>query len=261
MIRGGFLSSQDKLTALDKKELYRSVIPIAAEFRKKFLDDEQPIEDTFKTLEQLGYFIIKFPTDDQLSGFHINKSGINCVFVNSSHRLGRQYFSAWHECYHAYTGEGGGVSLFSNREHDAIEYKAESFAGCILMPEKAVRSYIRRSRLDLRFLSYKQLIRMQHYFRVSYGALLTRLSQVYPEYKGSIAPRFALGSKSREADLLNQTNQHIGDLSLICPTYDFYVSSKLYENIEFNLSQGRISFEKADSILALIESIKNKYEA
>ncbi|WP_458413029.1 ImmA/IrrE family metallo-endopeptidase [Schinkia sp. CFF1] len=250
-----------KLTASDKKELYRSVIPIAAEFRKKYLDEEQPIQDTFQTLEQLGYFIVKFPTDDQLSGFHINKSGINCVFVNSSHRLGRQHFSAWHECYHAYTGEGGGISLLSDLEYDAIEYKAESFAGCILMPEKAVRRYVRRYRIDLRFPRYEQLIRMQHYFRVSYGALLTRLTQVFPEYKDSIARRFALGSKSREADLLSQTNQFIGDDSLICPTNDFYVSPKLYENIEFNLSQGRISIEKAESILALIESIKNKYEA
>jgi Zn-dependent peptidase ImmA (M78 family) len=255
------LSSKVKLTASDKKELYRSVIPIAQEFRKKYLDEDQPIQNTFETLEQLGYFIVKFPTENELSGFHIKKSGFNCIFINSRHTLGRQYFSSWHECYHAYTGEGGGVSLKNEQEHNAIEYKAESFAGCILMPEKTMRRYVKHFKINLRYLKYEQLIRMQHFFQVSYNALVTRLIQVFPEYKDSISPRYALGSTSREEDLFNQTEQFIADVSLICPTNEFYVSPKLYQNIEFNLSQGRISVEKAESILELIESIKSNYDS
>jgi Zn-dependent peptidase ImmA (M78 family) len=256
-MRGGQLSSQTKLTPLDKKELYRSIIPIAEEFRKSFLNEDQPIENSIETLEQLGYLIVKFPTDDLLSGFHINKSGFDCVFINSIHSKGRQYFSAWHECYHAYTGEGGGLSLTSNNEYDAIEFKADSFASCVLMPEKQVRRYVKHNRINLKYVRYEQLIRMQHYFQVSYSALITRLIQVFPEYKDTLISRYAIGRINRRSDLLKETEKLIGDTSLICPTNEVYVSQRLYSNLEFNLQNDRISLDKANSILELIESIKH----
>lgn len=242
-------------------ELYRSIIPIASEFRKKFLNENDPVRDTFQTLEELGYFIVRFPTDNNLSGFHIKKGDFDCIFVNSSHPLSRQFFSAWHECYHAYTGEGGGVSLKDEIELNEIEYKAECFAGCVLMPENMIRVYIRQHRINLKFASYEQLIRMQNYFRVSLNALLTRIIQVFPEQKKVLSNRFSLSLPSRIDEMKEKIQLANGDEALIHPTNDFTVSQRFYEKLHENLSNDRISPDKAHAILEMLEGLRAKYES
>lgn len=242
-------------------ELHRQIAPIASEYRKKFLDENEPVKDTFHTLEQLGYFIVRFPTDNNLSGFHIKKSGFDCIFVNSAQPLARQYFSAWHECYHAYTGEGGGVSLKDDIEYNEIEFKAECFAGCILMPENMIREYIRRHRINLNYTKYNQLINMQNYFRVSLNALLTRIIQIFPEKKKALANRFSLSHPNRIEEMKNIIEQVDGDQTLILPTNNFTVSQRFYEKLHSNLSQDRISPDKAHSILEMLETFREDYES
>ncbi|MCK6075377.1 ImmA/IrrE family metallo-endopeptidase [Paenibacillus silvae] len=243
------------------KELHRQIAPIASEYRKKFLDENEPVKDTFHTLEQLGYFIVRFPTDNNLSGFHIKKSGFDCIFVNSAQPLARQYFSAWHECYHAYTGEGGGITLKDALEYNEIEFKAECFAGCILLPEPMIREYIRQHPVIFKYASYNYLIQMQNYFRVSLNALLTRLSQIYPEAKAVLGSRYSLSLPSRIEDMKTRIREANGDENLIFPTNDFTVSQRFFENLHNNLDQDRISSEKAYAIMDMIETLKEKYES
>lgn len=255
MVKRGSLSPEVK------EELYRSVIPIASEFRKKFLDENVPIADTFQTLEQLGFFIVRFPTHNNLSGFHLKKGGYDCIFINSAHQLGRQYFSGWHECYHAYTGEGGGISLEEDMQLDEIEYKAECFAGCILMPETMVREYIQSKRWNnLRFVKYEELIQMQNYFRVSLNALITRILQIFPYYKDALSNRYSLSQPNRIDEMLKKIRSVNGDEALILPANDFSVSQRLYETLHQNLSNDRISAEKVHSILEMLDHLREKYE-
>jgi Zn-dependent peptidase ImmA (M78 family) len=252
------LANATKLSIEDKDRLYQSVIPIASQYRKEFLDENKPIEDTFAVLEELGFFIVRFPADEGLSGFHIKKSGKDCIFINSKHPLGRQYFSSWHEYYHAITGEGGGISLKSQRDHDEIEYKAECFAGCILMPEKLVKEYVIQNRVNLKFISHIEIIKMQNYFRVSYSAMITRLGQIYTQHKATFGSRFALGNKNRKGDLIRKTVEAKGDTLLIQPTYGLMLPQSFYENVQFNLENNRISKEKGAAIWDLVDSIKVK---
>ena len=65
--------TRHKLSTTDQERLYHSVIPIANEFRNEFLDSNKPIEDTFGTLERLGYLIVRFPSHEDLSGFHTKR--------------------------------------------------------------------------------------------------------------------------------------------------------------------------------------------
>ncbi|MDU0331790.1 ImmA/IrrE family metallo-endopeptidase [Paenibacillus sp. 3LSP] len=253
------MAKQRKLSREKREALYHSVIPIASRFRKEFLDDTIPIKDTFQTLEQLGFFIVRFPTHNNLSGFHLKKSDYDCIFINSSHPLSRQYFSGWHECYHAYTGEGGGISLEEDTQLDEIEYKAECFAGCILMPEHLVSSYIREKGISLSYPSYDQLVRMQNYFRVSLSALLTRLIQIYPEHQSVLSKRFALTHASRLDDMKEVVRRVNGDIELILPSNEFSVSPRFYVKLHENLSADRITAAKAESILDLIEKVREKY--
>lgn len=255
------MSHKRKLTPEKKVELYHSVVPIAEEFRFRFLNKDAPIEDTFETLERLGYFIVRFPAHNDLSGFHIKKGEYNCIFVNSSHSLGRQYYSAWHECYHAYTGDIGGISLFGDMQHSEMEQRAEYFASCILMPEDLVRKYIHQNGLsNLKYIKYEQLIIMQNYFRVSFSALITRLIKLYPSYKKDLSNRYNIGRPENAQKLLGKIHAVGGDESLVLPTNKFSVSKRFYELLYSNLEGDRISVDKAESILELLESMKQKYE-
>ncbi|PFR42516.1 ImmA/IrrE family metallo-endopeptidase [Bacillus thuringiensis] len=254
--------TRHKLSTTDQERLYHSVIPIANEFRNEFLDSNQPIEDTFGTLERLGYLIVRFPSHGDLSGFHIKKGNYDCIFINSSHSLGRQYFSAWHECYHAYTGDTGGLSLLSDAQYNEMEKKADYFASCVLMPEDLVESYLQRHGLsNLTYISHTKLIQMQNFFRVSYSALITRLIQLYPAYRRDLKKRYSLGSPNRSDEMLEKIEEAHGDPRLAQPTNDFTVSQRFYKKLHDNLQQDRISSEKAISVLEFLESIKQKYES
>lgn len=245
-----------KLTEDEKNKAYNEVVPIVQQFRKRYVPENQKVENTFKILEeQLGFFVLKFPSkDSNLSGFHIEKSGIHCIYINSSHTLGRQIFSAWHECYHAINGQSS-LSFLSKLNKDIEEYKAECFAGCILMPENLVRHYIAQKAINLDYISYDDIIRMQHYFGVSYKAMVTRLIQLFPQSKNTLQKRFVLGEKYKSKELEQRTLQAGFETALIKPTNDFYVSHKFIEDIQFNLKNNRISQEKAMSLIRLIESM------
>jgi len=246
-----------KLTTEQKQIAYKKVIPIAKSFREKHLPKNERL-DTFKILEeQMGCFILKFPSkNDKLSGFHIEKSGIHCIYINSGHSLGRQYFSAWHECYHAINNQNG-ICLTTDSELDIEEYKADCFAGCILMPENIVKKYIEKYAINPKYLKHDDVIKMHNYFRVSYSAMVTRLIQIYPQYKSELNIRYHLGKKERADELKDKTLKANCKIDLIEPTNDVYVSDKFFENIKFSLENDRISEEKALSLLDMLEKLED----
>lgn len=248
-----------RLTNDEKAKAYNEIVPIVQNFRRKHMPDDQKVEDTFLMLEQqLGYFIVRFPAkDNDVSGFHIEKSGFHCIYINSGHPLGRQFFSAWHECYHAINGQTG-VSLMGDLDNDIEEYKAECFAGCILMPEKLVRQYIAVHSINLAFLKYTDIIKMQNFFGVSYSAIIARLIQLFPVHIKVLKQRYALKNLSRAKELEKRTLEAGCSIKLIKPTNDFYVSREFIEDIQSNFRNKRISQEKAGSLINLIESMGTK---
>jgi len=250
------------LSQKEKRDLYESVIPIAVEFRRSFIKDDIPINDTFKEIEQLGFFLVRFPALENcgdLSGFFIEKKPYNCIYINSRQNLGRQYLSVWHECFHAITGTGKGLSYISENGTNPDEYKADSFAGCILMPEKLVYNYISQCNINVEYIKYTDIIKMQNYFQVGYSAMLTRIIQLFPQYSNKLGNRYAIAKNNENSreKLLNFTNEVNGDLKLIRPTNDIFIPETFLDNIEFNLKNKRISNEKAFEMLNLINGIKN----
>lgn len=252
------------LSKEEKKKLSDEVIPIAERFRKTYIGD-LPINDSFEMIQQLGYFIVKFPALDgntDLSGFLIKKGQYNCIYINSRHSLGRQYTSIWHECYHAYTGDGCGLSYTKNLFVDPAEYKANAFAGGILMPENLIAKYIQENSVDLKCIDYVGLIKMQNYFNVSYSALLTRILQIYPQYRNDLQDKYAIGKNTPEAikQFTEVTKLAEGKIELIQPTNDIYIPEELFDNIQFNLKENRISKEKALDILELIDGLEKNVD-
>lgn len=239
-----------------RRELYLQIEPIAQKARESIIDCNSVIEDSFKLLEQQGFFIVGFPAkDDKLSGFHAEKSNIHFIYVNTAHDLGRQYFSMWHEYYHIYTGEKSDVSLLDNRDSDEIEYKAECFAGCILMPKNLVDRYLKINGIDVNWLSHANLIKMYTYFGVSYNAMLTRLIQLYP-YCKKLHSLYGLSKPGRKDELIFKIRENGGNESLMHPTNRLYISPKFFENLQFNIENNRISNQKVDGIIEMLNCVE-----
>lgn len=249
---------KNELSIEEKNMLYNQVIPIAKEERKKIISNDEVISDSINLLEQLGFFVLKFPSkDDNISGFHIKKSGIDCIYVNSVNTLGRQNFSYWHEYYHAITGEGGGPSLNSQIKCNSIEFKAECFAGYMLMPNDLVIKYLKLNNIsNINYIKHSDIIKMQAYFNVSYSAIITRLIQLFPESKKQLGNRYSLGKVERKEELRSKTIKFGGNLDLISSTNDVYVSQSFFNDIKSNFSQGKISSEKVNSLIKMMESLE-----
>lgn len=250
------------LTEDEKAKLYEEVCPIALEFRNSFISGQEVIKDTFKMIERLGFLLLRFPAvngDLSLGGFTIHKEPYDCIYINSRQNLGRQYMSCWHECYHIQTGEGSGLSYIDSIKQDPIEYKADLFAGLILMPTNIVKKYVVEHNVSLQYLRHEDIIRMQNYFRVGYSAMLTRILQIYPEYKGVLNNRFAIakGSCEQRKRLEKKTLDVEGDLQLIRATNDIYLPNTFMEDIAYNVKTKRISKEKAYELLKVIDGLKN----
>lgn len=250
------------LTEQQKAKLYKEVYPIALEFRKSFISDKETIKDTFKTIERLGFLLLRFPAIDgstSLSGFTIHKEPYDCIYINSRQNLGRQYVSCWHECYHICTGEGNGISYIDAVNQDPIEYKADVFAGLILMPDNLVKEYVIKNDISLEYLSHEDIIRMQNYFQVGYSAMLTRILQIYPEYRQKLKNRYVIAKDDpAQIEKLRQKTISVqGDLQLINATNDIYLPDSFISDIEFNVREKRISKEKAYELLTVIEGLGN----
>ncbi len=251
-----------KLTDEEKQLLYIEVCPIAQEYRRSFISDNEVINDTFGCIERLGFLLLRFPAagkDSSLSGFTIHKEPYDCIYINSRQSVGRQYTSCWHEVYHIVTGHSNGISYINEIKQDPVECKADMFASCILMPEHLVSQYIESHNLNLQYLSYVDIIKMQNYFKVSYSAMLTRILQLYPDYKNILANRYAIASDTEERR--NQMQQKVteagGDIRLVMPSNDVYFPQSYVEDIEYNLNNGRISKEKALEMLSTLERLGN----
>lgn len=251
-----------KLSEEEKTKLYEEIHPIALEYRKSFIHKDEVIKDTFKTIEQLGFLLIRFPAigeNTSLSGFTIYKAPYNCIYINSRQNLGRQYLSCWHECYHIHTGKGNGISYTECLMEDPIEFKANAFASVILMPDDLVRRYIDLHNISLQYLKHEDIIRMQNYFNVGYSAMLTRIIQLYPEYKKSLQNRYAIAknTEKQRKSLEEKTKAVHGNLQLINATNDIYIPDSFYNDIAFNLDKKRISKEKAFELLKVIDGLNN----
>jgi hypothetical protein len=129
------------------------------------------------------------------------------------------------------------------------------------MPEQMIKAYIRKTNLNLRFVKYEELIRMQNVFRVSLNALVTRLIQIFPQLKVTLSSRYALSQPSRLDELKQKIQSVKGDEALILPTNDFMVSQRFYEKLHQNLSDDKITPDKVHSILEMLDKFKAKYES
>lgn len=210
-----------------------------------------PFENSFTVLEELGCLIYGAPLESDISGFYNVKAGIPCIYINTAHSLGRQNFSAWHEFYHHISGETSSISYIQDGKKDVVEEKADLFAGMILMPSNLIEEQLKKLNVyDPKYTSYDHIIKMQHYFKVSYSAIVKRLIQLYPD--ANLNNRFGIANKKRSQELIEKTIALGFSTALITPTNDIYLSPTFFDDLDFNLTHGRISEEKVEEVIQKI---------
>lgn len=209
------------------------------------------------------YIIIRFPSSveyqsdsENLSGFSFEISEFKCIYINSNDLLARQYFSCWHEYYHTIHRKSENSSIENN---DIEEQKANYFASCMMMPQNNIKKYLVNINKSYSELNFNDLIFMQHYFKVSLSALVMRISEIYSINKYDHLMKYRLIKYNDE--LLEKTrhikdimdNSDSIDLLLLKPTNDFILPKKFLESVIRNTENDKISLDKSNDILSLIE--------
>ena len=114
-----------------------------------------------------------------LKGFLGNKPkrwGRRFMLVNSNHPKCRQHFTIAHELYHLYIDPNPMPHncMVEGKKSD-VEQCADAFALMFLMPADGVRQMIPDNELMAGRVSLASVLRIGHYFSVSFSAVLNRL--------------------------------------------------------------------------------------
>ncbi|WP_313233208.1 ImmA/IrrE family metallo-endopeptidase [Tissierella praeacuta] len=234
-------STKDKIEAFSLEILYY----LENEYKKNIYNS-----NAFEMISYLNKknIIIRYPTSiDTVSGLYYNLYGYRCIYVNSNHLLCRQYFSCWHEYFHSTRNKQDNLEL--------EELEADYFASCMLLPREDIKTYFRKLRISYNDLDEINLIRMQHYFKVSISALAYRLNEIYDTNKFGQYIRYRDIKLNEE--LIDKTKgieveSDCIKMELLYPTNDFVTSKNILETIIYLVENDKISTDKANYIYNFI---------
>lgn len=233
----------------EKKERIEKV----AKFIKKKFREEYKItdfRDPFKVISLLDdYIIIRFKNDKDIQGFTLKKGEYKCIYINSSDVLGRQHYSCWHEFYHCIDDKNK-VTISKKGDKSPAEEEAEYFASCMLLDKEEVEQYIREVWGSEMYLNEEALIKIQYRFNVSFGAIKTRLAEIYKDTRYFSYNINTVENRKKYEDKVLRLG---GDLQLISPTNDFCVPGSFFYNLRENIINNRISLEKGDEIVSFLD--------
>lgn len=124
------------------------------------------------------------PLSGQLAGMAV-KASEDALFmlINNKHVLGKQHFTIAHELYHlciqnSFISQKCLTGLFE-KQSDIEEKNADMFAANLLMPKFGVIELIPESeRINKNTVSEETLYKIQHYYSVSFSAVIYRLVQL-----------------------------------------------------------------------------------
>lgn len=127
-------------------------------------------------LLKLNVLTIYRPLSDNFSGMSLRSGDKRFMLVNSNHPRCRQHFTIAHELYHLYIDSNPTPhNCGAEGKKSDVEQCADAFALMFLMPADGVRQMIPDNELMSGHVSLASILRIGHYFSVSYSAVLNRL--------------------------------------------------------------------------------------
>lgn len=211
------------------------------------------LSDVFEILENQCILIRKPLGTTEISGFTTYFSDNFIVFLNSAFTLGHERFSAAHELGHLVLHHDQLIKENLLYVDEVMEREATVFAVEFLMPITGVKEvFYKIVAVEPNQVDYRHVIRMHHYFNVSYKAMLKRLI-----YLGlcdeSLYVELSDYCTLENQELLQKLTKKEGyDCSLIVVSNAQYVSKEYEEIIRKNYETGKIAFGKLESLLGFI---------
>lgn len=219
--------------------------------------------DIFDILENECILIRKPLETTEISGFTTYLEGNFIVFLNSNYTVGHERFSGAHELGHLVCHRDQLLKENLLRKDEIIEQEATLFAVEFLMPTAGVEEIFHKIvGVEAKQVSVKHVIRMHHYFKVSYSAMLKRLVYLNLCDTNLYESLYAFYSLEN-ADLLQElTNKEGYGCELIKKSSSQYVSKEYEEIIRRNYESGKISYKRLEFFLNFIgrEPIEYGYE-
>ena len=136
------------------------------------------------------------PIGDNISGMSIKINDLRYMLINSTHSIGRQNFTIFHEIYHLFIQEDFESMVCVTGQFDKsnkLEFYADWFSAFVLLPRDGVISRIPKSELSKNKISLNTILAVEHYFSCSRAALLRRLEELrlidiynYAKYKENV---------------------------------------------------------------------------
>lgn len=127
-------------------------------------------------LLKLNVLTIYRPLSDNFSGMSLKSGEKRFMLVNSNHPRCRQHFTIAHELYHLYIEQNPiPHNCIADGKKSDTEQCADAFALMFLMPADGVTQMIPDNELMAGHVSLASVLRIGHYFSVSYSAVLNRL--------------------------------------------------------------------------------------
>ena len=153
----------------------------ASEFRTRIgYGNTEPIQ-LKSLLLKLNIITVFKELSEDFSGMAIKSGDSSFMLINSNHSIGRQNFSICHELYHLYIDKNFKPHHCNSgffKKSDLHEYNADIFASYLLMPEEGIINLIPDSELSTDKISIETVLKIEHYFACSRGALLYRLKNM-----------------------------------------------------------------------------------
>lgn len=247
-----------ELSPQDRKRLSNEVDIIVKRFKREYPWIKSPISDSYKVIEELGFFILGKHIDEDISGFNINIGNYKCIFINRSHHFARQNQSLWHEVYHWYANDTGHVSTMEASKYTEMEFKAENFASKILIDRELLLVKAKELRENLKFLSRKDIVHLQNYFNVSYMNILMALKELIgKDLNGKL---FYIGKYENHEKLISFCDQENLDRTIYDIPQNDYITASFIKNLEENYKENRITDEYLEYVFDLLDEELNMFE-
>jgi len=132
-------------------------------------------------LIKLGVNSVFESLSENFSGMAMKIADNRFILINSSQSIGRQNFTIAHELYHLFI-QADFDSMFCQvgffNKKNQIEYLADLFAACFLMPESGIISMMPDDELSAKNASLHTIVKLEQYFGVSRKAMLRRLKEL-----------------------------------------------------------------------------------
>jgi len=159
---------------------------LASDFRQTHsIGDKDPIR--FKSLLSSLNVISSFQDlSGDFSGMAIKITDkivgdLRFLMVNSTHSIGKQHFTICHELYHLYVQENFSSMTCQTAQFDkkaGEEFNADRFAAHLLLPSGGLLSLIPDEELKKNKISIATLLKIEHFYSCSRGALWYRLKEM-----------------------------------------------------------------------------------